>query len=39
MAICKSVKTRLIKTTKKMLNSFVNYLPVEAPAAGAETLP
>ena len=38
MAICKSVKTRLIKTTKKMLNSK-NYLPTAVPAAGAETLP
>ena len=38
MAICKSVKTRLIKTTKNV-KLFVNYLPVEAPAAGAETLP
>lgn len=36
MAICKSVKTRLIKTTKNV--KFFNYLP-EAPAAGAETLP
>ena len=37
MAICKSVKTRLIKTTKNV-KLFVNYLP-GAPAAGAETLP
>lgn len=37
MAICKSVKTRLIKTTKNV-KFFVNYLPV-VPAAGAETLP
>ena len=38
MAICKSVKTRLIKTTKNV-KLFVNYLPAAAPAAGAETLP
>ena len=37
MAICKSVKTRLIKTTKNV-KLFANYLP-EVPAAGAETLP
>ena len=36
MAICKSVKTRLIKTTKNV-KLFVNYLP--GAVVGAETLP
>lgn len=38
MAICKSVKTRLIKTTKNA-KFFYYFALVSEPVAGAETVP